>query len=74
KKLKKVGFSEEQAEALAETQAQLIEERLATKRDLEAVKHDLRRDLKEMEMRILTRIGGMFAASIAILGVLIKIL
>ena len=45
KKLKSVGFTEAQAEALAESQAQLIESRLATKQDIELV----RRDMKELE-------------------------
>lgn len=60
KKLKAAGFSEEQAEVLASTQADLIDERLATKNDLNeldlAHKHDikeletsLRHDMKEME-------------------------
>ena len=45
KKLKSVGFTEAQAEALAESQAQFIESRLATKQDIELV----RRDMKELE-------------------------
>ena len=45
KRLKSVGFTESQAEALAESQAQLIESRLATKQDIELV----RRDMKELE-------------------------
>ena len=56
KKLKAVGFSEEQAETLATTQAELIDERLATKHDIEGLKHDikeleitLKRDMKELE-------------------------
>jgi len=56
KKLKSVGFTEAQAEALAESQAQLIESRLATKQDIELVRRDmkeleasLKRDMKELE-------------------------
>ena len=56
KKLKSVGFTESQAEALAESQAQLIESRLATKQDIELVRRDmkeleasLKRDMKELE-------------------------
>jgi predicted phage-related endonuclease len=45
KKLKAVGFTEAQAETLAESQAQLIESRLATKQDIALV----RRDMKELE-------------------------
>ena len=56
KKLKAVGFTEEQAEAQAETLAELIDERLATKHDIMLLKRDmkemeasLKRDMKEME-------------------------
>jgi len=45
KKLKSVGFTEEQAEVQAEALAKIIDERLATKHDI----HALRRDMKEME-------------------------
>lgn len=49
KKLKSVGFTEDQAEVLASTQIDLIEKRLATKRDVIELKRDivaLRNDLK----------------------------
>jgi predicted phage-related endonuclease len=45
KKLRSVGFTEEQAEAQAETIITLMTEQLATKTDLK----DLRRDIKEVE-------------------------
>jgi hypothetical protein len=74
KKLKKVGFTEEQAEVQAETLAQTIDERLATKKDI----LDLRRDMKEMELRLkhdLTiRLGAMLTAGIAIVAALVKLL
>lgn len=41
KKLTKKGFTEEQAEALAEEQIAMLNANLATKADLEAVKTDL---------------------------------
>ncbi|RMH05685.1 MAG: DUF1640 domain-containing protein [Nitrospirae bacterium] len=50
KRLKAAGMPEEQAEILAETQAGLIEERLATKHDLKELEMNLKRDLKELEM------------------------
>jgi len=49
KKLRAVGFTEEQAEAQAETIITLITEQLATKADLKEVEFALRRDLKEVE-------------------------
>ena len=56
KKLQAVGFTEAQAEVQAETLVELMEERLATKLDIEVVRRDmkemetgLKRDMKEME-------------------------
>ncbi|MBI5187246.1 MAG: DUF1640 domain-containing protein [Nitrospinae bacterium] len=100
KKLKAAGFTEEQAEILASTQAELIDDRLATKNDLKeldlahkrdikeletALKRDmkeletgLKHDMKELELRLkhdLTlRLGGMMAASIALVAALVKLL
>ena len=81
KKLKAVGFKEEQAEVLAETFTEIIEERLATKQDILALKKDikeletrLKRDMKEMEMRLTIRLGTMMAVSIAIVAALVKLL
>jgi len=54
KRLKSVGFTEEQAEVLASTQADLIEKRLATKKDIIELKreiaelrNELKRDIEE---------------------------
>ena len=62
KKLKAVGFTEAQAETLAE----LINDRRVTKEYF-----DLR--LKELEMRLTLRLGAMMAASIAIVAALVKL-
>ena len=70
KKLEAVGFTEEQAEVQAETLASLINEQLATKQDIELI----RRDMKELEMRLTIRLGVMMAASIAIVATLVKLL
>lgn len=56
-------MTEAQAEILAEEQAKLIEERLATKADLE-----------RLELRLTLRLGAMMAASIAIIATLVKLL
>jgi len=63
KKLKGVGFTEEQAEVQATAIAELIDERLATKQYLKA-----------LEMTLTIRLGAMLAASIAIIAALVKIL
>ncbi|MEO5356109.1 MAG: CCDC90 family protein [Nitrospirae bacterium YQR-1] len=49
KRLKAVGFTEEQAEVQTEVLSELLEESLATKRDLKELENILRRDLKELE-------------------------
>ena len=49
KKLKAVGFTEEQAEVQAETLAGIIDENLATKRDMKGLETSLKRDMKELE-------------------------
>ncbi len=90
KKLKAVGFTEEQAETLASTQAELIDERLATKhglkelektalrRDMKEMETNLKRDIKEMEMRLkhdlTVRLGGMIGVSVAVIVALVKLL
>jgi len=74
KKMKAVGFTEQQAEAQAEALAEIVENRLATKQDIEGLK----RDIKELEIRLrhdLTiRPGGMLVAGIAIVATLVKLL
>lgn len=63
KKLKEAGCSEKLAEVQAEALRELIDDNLATKRDL-----------KELEKNIIIKIGGMLSASIAIISILITIL
>ena len=70
KKLKAAGFTEEQAEVQAEALAEIVDERLATKQDILALK----RDIKELEMRLTIRLGTMMAISIAIVAALVKLL
>ena len=63
KKLKKAGFTEQQAEVQAEAMAELVNEQLATKRDL-----------KELEMSLVLRLGSIMVAGIAVIATLVKIL
>lgn len=67
KKLKAAGVPENQAEIQAEAFAEIIEERLATKQDLKELELRLKHDLT-------LRLGGMMAASIAIVATLVKLL
>ena len=50
KRLKSVGFTEQQAEVQAQTLAELINEDLATKQDIRELEMATKRDLKELEM------------------------
>ena len=53
KKLESADFTEQQAEVLAETQANLLTSQLATKSDIEAVQ----RDMKDLETRLVARVN-----------------
>ena len=71
--------AEELAEAIKETQTQSVEG-LATKQDLKdlelATKHDLKmieRDIKNLEQKIILKLGSLIAVSVAILAALIKL-
>ena len=66
-KLKAVGFTEEQAEVQAETVADLINERLVTKADL-----DLR--IAELKTELVKWMLGIAAGQIALLVALLKVL
>lgn len=66
KKLKAVGVSEEQAEVQAQAIADLVNDRLVTKEDLE-------RSLKELEYRLVIRLGSMMVVSIVVIATLVKL-
>jgi hypothetical protein len=66
KKMKAVGFTEEQAEVQAETVADLINERLVTKADL-----DLR--IAELKTELVKWMMGIALGQVALLVTLLKI-
>ena len=81
KRLVEAGFTTTQAEALAEEQARLIDERLATKRDLKdlegALKRDIaevKRDIAEAKIDILKWVAGLLLAQAAVIAALVKLL
>ena len=81
KKLKKAGVPEEQAEVQAEALAEIVEERLSTKRDLKELEVELkrsieevRRDIKEMVMHLTIRLGGMLVVAVGVVAALVKLL
>lgn len=63
KRLTAAGMPEVQAEALADEQAKLIDERLATKADLE-----------RLEQRLIIRLGGMLVVAVVAVAALVKLL
>lgn len=67
KKLEAVGFSEEQAEVQAEVLSALIEEQLATKRDLKELE-------ERLTYRLTLRLGSMMMAAVGIVAALVKLL
>ena len=78
KELTQVGMPEEQAEVLARSQATLIDEQPATKRDLQELEARLRRDMKEMELRLThalpLRLGSMLVVAVGVVAALVKLL
>ena len=71
KELTEAGMPEPQAEVLARNQATLIDEKLATKQDL-------KRELRELELRLTynltVRFGSMMVVAIGIIAALVKML
>ncbi|MCA1853080.1 MAG: hypothetical protein LC647_11985 [Beggiatoa sp.] len=88
KRLKEAGFTEQQAEALAHAEAELIEQNLATKRDIadlkrdikelevkiEQIRSDLARDLKDLEYRMTIKLGTMMVVAVGAMAALTRIL
>ena len=67
KRLVEAGFTDRQAEALAAEQAALINDQLATKRDLKEMEMRLRHDLT-------IRMGGMMVTAVIVVAALVKLL
>ncbi len=81
KRLKSVGFTEEQSEVFAEEQARIIDERLATKQDIVALQRDmkaleinLKRDMKELEYRMIIKLGTLIVVAVGAVAALVKLL
>ncbi len=74
KELTQAGMPEEQAEVLARSQATLIDEKLATKRDLKELEARLTHDLKELETRMTLRLGSMMVVAVGVVAALVKLL
>jgi len=74
--LKAAGVPEQQAKVEADALFKIIDEKLATKKDITELRTELKRDIKELEYKLTIRLGGMIVASsitiISILGFLMK--
>lgn len=67
KQLTQSGMPEKQAEVLADSQVRLIDEKLATKRDIKELELRLKHDLT-------LRLGAMMIVSVGIVAALVKLL
>lgn len=78
KKLRSAGVPEKQAEIQAETFAEILEERVATKQDLKALelrlKQELNLGLANTKTEIIKWVAGMLVAQAAIVATLVKLL
>ena len=72
KRLKEAGVPERQAEVQAEAMADLVEERLVTKRDLKDSEERLGNRMSELEYRLTVRLGSMIVVAVSILAALVK--
>ena len=73
-KLKQAGVPDRQAEVQAEAMAELVEERLATKRDLSELEERIANRMNELEYRLTVRLGSMLVVAVSILAALAKLL
>lgn len=87
-RLKSVGFTDAQAEALAKANREMIAEDMVTKAflqselaslrselrsELNQMRAELRTEMKDMEMRLTVRMGAIAAAVVAALAAIIKL-
>ena len=79
KRLKAVGFTEEQAAEQTKIIGELIETRLATKQDIEFLRQNMEERLVVLEANVTAKIikwvfAGMLVAQAAIVATLVKLL
>jgi cell shape-determining protein MreC len=72
KKLIEAGVSEQQAEIQAEALRELIDDKLATKQDIQMLRQDMMQLEERMTYKLTIRLGSMIVAGIVVLGVLFK--
>jgi len=67
KKLRKAGFNEKQAEAQTAILANLVQDQLVTKNYLDE-------KLRELEYRLILRLGGMLAVAVGLIVGMLKLI
>lgn len=72
KKLREAGVPEQQAEIQAEALKELIEDKLATKSDLQKLEERLTNKINELSYKLTIRFGGMLVAAVLVLAAIIK--
>jgi hypothetical protein len=72
KRMETVGFTRQQAEALADEQGKFIDERLATKTDIELVRADLATGLAKTKAEIIIWVAGLLVAQTSLVFGVIK--
>jgi hypothetical protein len=80
KKLTAVGVPAQHAEAQAEAIKEFVVDNLATKQDISnvkqeivSVKHELEISMREQELRIIIKLGGIIIGSMSILLIMMKL-
>ncbi len=74
KRLKAVGFTEEQAEVQAEVLAEIIESEFATKRDLKELEVQLKLAIHQAKAETIRWVTGLLLAQAAVVAALVKLL
>lgn len=76
--LRNAGMPEKQAEAQIRVLNEVVDSELASKQNVETVRKELKRDIKELELRLTrtltVRLGGLMALGIILIGILVKVL
>lgn len=73
RRLKAAGFSEAQAEALADANRDMLVSDLATKDDLTAVEQRLEAAVEALGLRLTIRVGAMIGVAVAVLGAILRL-
>ena len=73
KMLEEVGFSREQAETSIKILVEIMEDKLASKQDMQDLKNELKHDIAQLESKLTIRMGTMLAAAIAIITAIQKL-